>query len=49
MKVKIKEKTGAIRIDPALLKEVKFVCVRDETNIKDFVADAIKDRLKKIK
>jgi hypothetical protein len=49
MKVKSKEKTGAIRVDPVLLKEVKLICVRDEVNIKDFVADAIKDRIKKVK
>ena len=49
MKAKTKPKTGALRVDPELLKEVKTVCVRDEMAIKDFVSEALKDRLKKVK
>lgn len=47
--MKTKEKSGSVKVDPVVLKEAKVICVRDEVNIKDFVTDAIKDKIKKSK
>lgn len=45
--MKTKEKSGSVKVDPVVLKEAKVICVRTEVNIKDFVTDAIKEKIKK--
>lgn len=49
MKVKKKERSGSVKIDPAVLKDVKFVCLRDDVNIQDFVTETLKAAVKRIK
>lgn len=49
MKVKTKAKSGSVKIDPSVLKDAKAVCVRDDVNIQDFVTEAVKEKVKKVK
>lgn len=48
MKVKTKEKSGSVKVDPAVLKDVKFVCLRDDINIQDFVTNTLKAAVKRL-
>lgn len=42
-----KEKTGAVRISPEVLKDAKRVCIDLEMNIKDFVDQAVREKVTK--
>lgn len=44
MKVKTKPKSGSLKVDPAVLKEAKLICVRDELNIYEYATEALREK-----
>jgi hypothetical protein len=49
MKVRTKPRSGSVKIDPEVLRDIKAVCVRDDINIKDFINDTLKVAVKKLR
>lgn len=40
-------KTGAVRIDPNVLKDAKIICINIDVKVQDYVTTAVKEKNEK--